>query len=61
MEYKKDYSRAKKAFDNAPKPVTLDKRLNDISFHTYKLTLALDGLNENINQLRDEINEQTDR
>lgn len=57
MNYKYDKERAMKAFKNAPKPRTLDKRLNDISYHLHKLIEAIEDLNYNINDLREEINE----
>lgn len=57
MSYKYDADRAKKAFQNAPKPKTLDRRLNDISYHTARLAQVIQDLNDNINQLRQEINQ----
>lgn len=57
MSYKYDADRANKAFQNAPKPKTLDRRLNDISYHTARLAQVIQDLNDNINQLRQEINQ----
>ena len=57
MSYKYDADRAKKAFQNAPKPKTLDRRLNDISYHTARLAAAIEEFNANFNQLRNEINQ----
>lgn len=55
--YKYDPERARKAFKNAPKPKSLDKRLGDISYHLNMLRIVMDELNNNIDDLRNEINQ----
>ena len=41
-----------------PRQKSLDRRLNDISYHTNKLAKAVQDLNDNIEDLRYEINNQ---
>ena len=60
--YKRDEERALKALESAKKAqrkTSLDRRLNDISYHTNKLRQAIEALNDNIDDLRYEINSET--